>query len=99
VLINRKGGAYMKKACCFKGSPSDIVDLTSRLGRGLEKASCASDNEGFHSISPHRLVWFVCSSVDFIRKRGPAAWLHTTMLGYSRNFTTNLTCDSQCFRE
>lgn len=58
-LINRRGGADLEKACCFKGSPTGIVALTSRLGWRLEKASSTGDNEGFHSVSPHRLV-FIC---------------------------------------
>lgn len=67
VLINGRGSADMKKTCYFKGDPSDTVDLKSsphlinpHLCRGLEKASSASDSECFNSVSPHRLVLFVC---------------------------------------
>lgn len=100
MLVNRKGDADMEKVWYFKGNPSDIVALKSRLGRGgVEKVLSASDIEGFHGVSLHRLVWFVCFSVDFRQKYGSAASLHTTVLGYSSNFTENLTCDYQCFRE
>lgn len=38
VLINRKGDADMEKVWYFKGNPSDIVALKSRLGREVRKS-------------------------------------------------------------